>query len=70
MLVRGNLNNEMFIELKKYNMLNLKGSVEDIVMYPMAVIICFGSYSLEGEQAKKKNADIFWKSKKTSKRTC
>ncbi len=60
MIIKGNLNNEMFIELKKiYNMLNLKGFVKDIVkLYPIDVIICFGSYSL-GIDTENSDIDIY-----------
>jgi predicted nucleotidyltransferase len=46
-LVRGNFENEKFVELKKiYNMLSLKPLVTYLVeKYSPEVIVCFGSYS-------------------------
>ncbi len=59
-LIRGNFENEEFVQLKKlYNLLSLRPLVEKITLkYPVDVIICFGSYSI-GRDTEKSDIDLY-----------
>ncbi len=59
-LVKGNFDNERFLELKRmYNILSLKPFIEEITQrYPVDVIICFGSYSL-GRDTENSDIDLY-----------
>lgn len=59
-LIRGNLENEKFIELKKlYNLISLKELVEYIKeKFDPELIICFGSFA-EGIDIETSDVDLF-----------